>query len=262
MPPSRKDLAAWATELSGESVTAQLKELSTGVVLCRILEAGRPGSIETRKLMTSTRSEADAVVNLKLFMAGLEKLDPTGSMAAQCEVENVAKGQPQATLRLMQLVYSFLNAGSDGNTDAVTGHGGVLAPVDGNMKAASRHGARKQMGKPTARKGKRPIGDDADEEAPPPTPNTLSNTTVMIDFATTLDPAIQAQQEAAKRRQEAVQALMEERDFYLNKLRMIEGAVMEASSRQEGCPTATRVLNILHCHEDELGALNPVIYCD
>jgi len=253
MPPSRKDLAAWASELSGDAVTAQLKELSTGVVLCRLLEAGRPGSIETRKMMTSTRSEADAVTNLKLFSAGLEKLDPSGEMAAQCEVENVAKGQPQATLRLMQLVFAFLN---DHAGDATSATGSALAPIDGNARAAGRRAARKPAGKGAVRKGTSTEACDADEEAPPPTPCGTKSAAAIAELAANLDPAIAAQLRAAQRRQEELQGLREERDFYLTKLRLIETVAEDAAADSGGdCTVASRVLKILHCHEDEVGLL-------
>jgi hypothetical protein len=249
-PPSRKDLAAWASDLSGETVTSQLKELSTGVVLCRLLESGRPGSIETRKMMTSTRSEADAVTNLKLFSAGLEKLDPTGEMAAQCEVENVARGQPQATLRLMQLVFSFLNDG-----DASSATGSALAPIDGNARASGRRAPRKPAGKGAGRKGKSAEVCDADEEAPPPTPCGTKSAAAVAELAATLDPAIAAQLRAAQRRQEELQGLREERDFYLTKLRLIEAVAEDAAAGSGECTVADRILQILHCREDEVGAL-------
>jgi hypothetical protein len=248
MPPSRKDLAVWASDLSGEAVSAQLKELSTGVVLCRLLEAGRPGSIETRKMMTSTRSEADAVTNLKLFMAGLEKLDPTGEMAAQCEVENVAKGQPQATLRLMQLVFSFLNE------DGTSATGSAFAAIDGNARASGRRAARKPAAKGAARKGKSAEVND-DEEAPPPTPCGVKSAAAVAELAGNLDPAVAAQMRAAQRRQEELQGLREERDFYLTKLGLIEAVTADAVAESVDCAVAARVLKILHCHEDEVGVL-------
>jgi len=254
MPPSRKDLAAWATRLSGEPVTAQLKELSTGVIFCRLLESGRPGSVETRKLMTSTRSEADAVTNLKLFMAGLEKSDPTGELAGSVEVENLAKGQPQATLRMLQHMYSFV--GGDAESAAARGAGGALAPVDGNTRS-SRRTARKPPAK--GGKGKAAQAEEEEEEAPPPTPGTTNAMAAVAALTASLDPALAAQQSVAARHQGVVQDLQEERDFYLTKLRLVESAAEDAADAEEGDRAlAERVLKILRCHEDAVCLLAAV----
>lgn len=37
--------------------------------------------------MRPVRSDADCFTNLKLFMAGLEKVDPSGDLASACGIE-------------------------------------------------------------------------------------------------------------------------------------------------------------------------------
>ena len=106
---SRKELSEWAASLSGHSVSRELKELSTGVVLCHLVEAARPGSVEIRKLATM-RSGSDTIANLKLLSVALERVDPSGELAAACDVPLLAKGQPQATLALLQKLHSYFNA--------------------------------------------------------------------------------------------------------------------------------------------------------
>jgi len=172
---SRKELSEWAASLSGHSVSRELKELSTGVVLCHLVEAARPGSVEIRKLATM-RSGSDTIANLKLLSVALERVDPSGELAAACDVPLLAKGQPQATLALLQKLHSYFNAENNAELAA-----------DGNSRSRSAAAEKK-------RTRVKPV-DAAAEPAAPAGAETLTSAALAE-----LQPALAARRAAAERR--------------------------------------------------------------
>ena len=171
---SRKELSEWAASLSGHSVSRELKELSTGVVLCHLVEAARPGSVEIRKLATM-RSGSDTIANLKLLSVALEKVDPSGELGAACDVPLLAKGQPQATLALLQKLHSYFNAENNAELAA-----------DGNSRSCSAPAEKK-------RTRVKPV-DAAAEPAAPAGAETLTSAALAE-----LQPALAARRAAAER---------------------------------------------------------------
>mmetsp|Transcript_28901 Transcript_28901/g.92891 ORF Transcript_28901/g.92891 Transcript_28901/m.92891 type:complete len:239 (-) Transcript_28901:26-742(-) len=234
---SRKELSEWAASLSGHSVSRELKELSTGVVLCHLVEAARPGSVEIRKLATM-RSGSDTIANLKLLSVALERVDPSGELAAACDVPLLAKGQPQATLALLQKLHSYFNAENNAELAA-----------DGNSRSRSAAAEKK-------RTRVKPV-DAAAEPAAPAGAETLTSAALAE-----LQPALAARRAAAERRAAEMQQLRDERDFYLRKLSLIERAVSRAGNGEgeaEGAGVgalAAEVQRILRCPEEELGSVS------
>eukprot|EP00316_Scyphosphaera_apsteinii_P005680 CAMPEP_0119342222 /NCGR_PEP_ID=MMETSP1333-20130426/104249_1 /TAXON_ID=418940 /ORGANISM="Scyphosphaera apsteinii, Strain RCC1455" /LENGTH=260 /DNA_ID=CAMNT_0007354391 /DNA_START=29 /DNA_END=811 /DNA_ORIENTATION=+ len=239
-PASRHVLADWASQISGSQVTNSLdKHTTTGVLFCQLFEAIKPGSIDMRKMNARAQAESDSIANFKLLQAAFErhKMDHLQGIS----ITSLAKGQPQATLELLQEFHKM----HVGETECSS----ALAPIDGNAVVRIRDPTRKRRGDGLTSQAKRSSAKNAGEAAEAPTAvESLPAETSIANLS--LDEVTHGQLEHLRKkvRQAAIEltAMREEKDFYWAKLRCIEEICQKAGGK-----FSQDILNVLYLAEDE-----------
>uniref|UniRef100_A0A7S0Q439 Calponin-homology (CH) domain-containing protein n=1 Tax=Coccolithus braarudii TaxID=221442 RepID=A0A7S0Q439_9EUKA len=235
-PPSRKELATWASQLLGHRVNQTIdKQFANGVAFCKLLDVIRPGSVELRKMNPKAIAESDAMNNFKVLQAALHKLYIYNAI----DLTLLARGQPQETLALLQHLHGMH-----------VGDGGALTQIDGNV--AEGRGARKRRAEPPSAMGKREgtCRSFAHQSTPRPADAPVSAASPAGSAA--VEAALRSQLDQARARERhlvaQVRALGEERDFYLVKLDLVE----EACEARDCSQLPKRIRRILRCTEEEM----------
>ena len=130
---SRRELTRWASEVSGERVTNLEKQCCTGAIYCQMIEACRPGVVDMRKVNLDA-DQNNALGNYKALQVALGKI---GVESTSMDIQNLTKGQPQATMDLLQSLHQHL--GGEGG-EAQTPRG--LSNIDPNVEGSA--GSRKR----------------------------------------------------------------------------------------------------------------------
>ena len=103
---SRRELTRWASDVSGGRVTNLEKQCCTGAIYCQMIEASRPGVVDMRKVNLDA-DQNNALGNYKALQVALGKI---GVESASMDIQNLTKGQPQATMDLLQSLHQHLGA--------------------------------------------------------------------------------------------------------------------------------------------------------
>jgi hypothetical protein len=189
------------------------------------------------KVNKHANDEHHALANYKLLSSAL----PVAGLEQPIDPMLLSKGQPQATLDLLHLLYSISK-------------GKELAPLDTNV--VDTRGGKRRAAVPTAAPSSKRAANGADETVgasppstapPPPPPPPQEPTGVEIVLR---DQLAASRAEVSASRAEAL-SLAEERDFYLAKLERIEDACQACASGD----VARIVQRILVADEDELRSM-------
>ena len=104
---SRKELSRWVAEVTQQSVTQLEKTCASGAVYCLLLDSARPGSVDMRKVSLSAEAST-AYGNYRALGNALSKLGL--EKARSVDTQLLQKGQPQATIELLQTLHASLMA--------------------------------------------------------------------------------------------------------------------------------------------------------
>ena len=130
---SRRELTRWAAEVSGGRVTNLEKQCCTGAIYCQMIEASRPGVVDMRKVNLDA-DQNNALGNYKALQVALGKI---GVESASMDIQSLTKGQPQATMDLLQSLHQHLGGE---NCGLQTPRG--LSNLDPNVEGSA--GSRKR----------------------------------------------------------------------------------------------------------------------
>ena len=166
---SKRELQAWVSDTTGEQCSNLNKDCASGVLPITLLNTLHPNAVDARKMNRNASTEDQFLQNYKILEAAFRKLGIEQAAAlVNNSAEQLAKGQPQSTLELMQNMYAM--AGADG---AERPRG--LAPLDPNAlgggAAAAARGKRAGGGAaPKAKRAAKGAGDVPEPPAPTEAP--------------------------------------------------------------------------------------------
>eukprot|EP00965_Chrysotila_dentata_P072079 2381299-Pleurochrysis_carterae.AAC.1 len=146
-PPSRKEVAEWASQHCGHPVTQLERQCASGVIYCQLFDAVRPGVLDSSKVkFTAHLSQHETLSNYKVLQESFEKIGDLASL----DVEKLARGQPQATLELLHKIYGLSTSESEaGRTKRGLSVLDVNAVAQQGQTKRTRSAAAKQMKRPT-----------------------------------------------------------------------------------------------------------------
>ena len=239
---SRKELARWASEVTGQRVTQLEKQCASGTIYCQLVEAARPGSVDMRKVDRA----GDALGNYKALENALAKIGL--EQARSMDIQMLQKGQPQATIDLLQTLHQALVG--DDEVETPRGKAG-LTSIDPNAIDGAVSSRKRKAALPSARPARKArsaatvdeqMAAAEEEQPPPPPPESSEPAPVGVE---------QAELEHSRARlaqsQCEVRNLKDEMRFYHRKLERIEDACQGLSPAK--APAA--ILEILYEEEQQ-----------
>ena len=234
---SKRELQAWVSDTTGEQCSNLNKDCASGVLPITLLNTLHPNAVDARKMNRNASTEDQFLQNYKILEAAFRKLGIEQAAAlVNNSAEQLAKGQPQSTLELMQNMYAM--AGADG---AERPRG--LAPLDPNAlgggAAAAARGKRAGGGAaPKAKRAAKGAGDVPE----PPAPAGPSACEVL-------------ESQLAEAREEAEFA-KEEAAFYFRKLELAQELCERSATEGRSAACAPAVLRLLFMSEEEIACLD------
>lgn len=179
----------------------------------------RPGTIDMRKVNLSA-DDKNALGNYKALEAALSKI---GVDRNSMDIQNLTKGQPQATLELLQTLHQHL-VGGGGEADTPRG---AMSSLDPNVEGSAGSRKRKAAlpgGPRQARKARSAAKVDEEMAAVPEAPAEEAGAAVEAEAkrAEGLHAALQEAAARLRQSEHEARSAREEADFYYSKLVRIE----------------------------------------
>jgi hypothetical protein len=247
-PVSRKELSRWAQEVTGQRVSqTQLeKSFSSGAIYCQLVAAAKPGDIDMRKV-NLTAEGSTSLNNYKELGKALEKIGV--EYGRSMEIPLLQKGQPQATIGLLQTLYSAFGGG-EGEAE-FTPRG--LSSLDPNAFDGSISSRKRKPVLPNTRPPRK-MRTRHDEEVEGAAPSSAAEPTAPPAAPSAAPPAEELIAELEQSRAQLAQSqgevrnLREEVSFYFRKLERIEDAAQELSPAK----APATILQILYEEEGDV----------
>ena len=106
---SKRELQAWVSDTTGEQCSNLNKDCASGVLPITLLNTLHPNAVDARKMNRNASTEDQFLQNYKVLEAAFRKLGIEQAAAlVNNSAEQLAKGQPQSTLELMQNMYAMV----------------------------------------------------------------------------------------------------------------------------------------------------------
>jgi len=221
----RTEILDWVNSLLGLNYT-KIEQCANGAAICQIFDAIYPGIIKLCKVKFEAISEPDMVGNYKV----LQELFNKKNIQRQVPVDILIKGKPMASLEMMQWVYSYFKQNYSGNQ---------YDPV------VSREFSTISSKKST----KTPL---LSTKSSIPRPTSANKPKHINDIDVLLQKIANLERENEEMKAEN-QTLLEERNFYFEKLQKIENLCQGKSSDS----FSNEVLTILYETDEEHGFVHP-----
>nr|CDS31350.1 Microtubule associated protein RP:EB family [Hymenolepis microstoma] len=244
---SRHDILNWINTCL-ESNYGKIEELCTGAAYCQLMDMLFPGTLNFKKIKFNTHLEHEYISNFKQLQAIFKKL----GVDKEVPIEKLVKGKYQDNFEFVQWFKRFYDANYTGQPyDALSARGGEQ--IGGSGKPST---------KPRAAPARPALTTTVRTSAPHPAPskpvgpvrcNTSSagsrsnhqaagDSMQMSALKAELDNLTAQADEDRK----TIEGLMQERDFYFNKLREIEDLCGKVCENE----MTKKLLDILYATEE------------
>ena len=251
----RGDLMDWLNGFLGTHYT-KVEQLGNGAAFCQILDALYPGSVRLQKVNFNAVTEPEMVANYKVLQDCFNRQ----KIQRNVPVETLVKCHYMASLEMLQWMKKFFDenySGGEYNGPERRAECGVREPGDtsrGKPTTAKRSARVKVTAPPPTTVKKAPIQGRA---APPQSTIKARGQRPMGE---TPGPGSRAQLLEIRKLKEEVEALkkdnqtlLEERNFYFNKLQRVE----TLCQAKEGDAFAESILEVLYETDEENGFVSP-----
>ena len=251
----RGDLMDWLNGLLGTHYT-KLEQLGDGAAFCQVFDALYPGSLRLQKVNFNAVTEPEMIANYKILQECLDRR----KIQHDVQVEHLVKCHYMPSLQMLQWVKGFFEENYSGGA------------YDGPARRAEcgvREPGDKTRGKPPATVKKARVK----VSAPPPTtvkkapvqgraapPQSTIRARGQRPVGETPAPGSRAQLLEMKKLRDQIeelkkdnQTLLEERNFYFNKLQRVE----TLCQTKEGDQFAESILDVLYETDEEHGFVAP-----
>ena len=263
---SRGELLDWVNSLLDLHYT-QVEELSNGAAFCQILDVLYPGKVKLRNVNYNARTEPEMLSNYKIIQAVFSK----ENIDRNLPVDELVKGKPKIALQMLQWFKPFFdqqyNRGEyDGQ--ARRDETGCKNPGETKSKRPSSSAKRDDVPKTVSRprKSQTSFATTPYQQNSTRTNNNNNTNTVYAQrtvnrnvkigttpSSNTLNQQIQKMKEKEEELKNDNKILLEERDFYYQKLQSVE----QLCQGKEGNEFAQKVLEILYQTDEERGFVSP-----
>ena len=265
---SRGELLDWVNSLLDLHYT-QVEELSNGAAFCQILDVLYPGRVKLRNVNYNARTEPEMLSNYKIIQAVFSK----ENIDRNLPVDELVKGKPKIALQMLQWFKPFFdqqyNRG-DYDGQARRDETGCKNPGETKAKRPASSTRRDDVPKTVSRprKSQTSFATTPYQQNSTRTNNAYNNNTNTVvaqrnvnrtvkigttPSSSTLSTQIKKMKEKEEEIKNDNKILLEERDFYYQKLQSVEALCQN----KEGNEFAQKVLEILYQTDEERGFVSP-----
>lgn len=218
---SRKDMLDWINN-SLQLNLKKVEELASGAVYCQFMDMLFPGGVLMRRVKFSTTMEHEFIQNYKILQASFTKL----AVDKNIPVERLVKARFQDNFEFVQWFKKFFDAnytGEDYDPIQARTAAGAKAPSAPRRAPASVPKAATTRPAPTTRVpiSRTPLTKNSSPKASNTRINANSSSQALQDALLEIERLKIKEQELAEATLNC-QNLEQERDFYYNKLRIVE----------------------------------------
>ena len=248
---SRGELLDWINStlsLHYESV----EQVSNGAAFCQILDILFPGDVKLRNVNYNADTEPESLANYKIIQSIFEK----HGIDRNLNVTDLLKGKPMAAMegiQTMRQIYEKYYEGGEYDGEQRRTETGCKGP--GEQKQNRRRGASRA--KRTTMDAKTPAQGFKGTNAQRTTTQRRNVTQTMAINRYGMRPATNQQIQQLKEKNDELkkdnQILLEERNFYYQKLQKVE----DICQAKEGDEFAKQILEILYQTDEEHGFVSP-----
>ncbi|XP_053683404.1 microtubule-associated protein RP/EB family member 1-like [Sabethes cyaneus] len=241
---SRKDMLAWVNETL-QSDFRKVEELCTGAAYCQLMDLLFPGCVPLKRVKYCTNIDLDFIHNLKIFQNALVAMKVDKSVP----IDRLSKGRFQDNFEFLQWFKKFFDANYDGKPydpqaarhNAPMGYGtpNTLKPsqkanISGSCLASMK--ARSAEKKTTC--------GSAAAAAALEKGTTKSASIDHVDSNNACSEKLVALKEERDELVDKMEAARLERDYYYQKLMLIEALVAdeETEEHREFCDRAKKIM--------------------
>lgn len=276
---SRGDLLDWVNSLIGTQYQ-KVEQLGNGAAFCQILDALYPGTVRLKRVDFNAVTEPEMIANYKV----LQEVFTKKKIDRNVEVEKLVKCHAMASLEMLQWMKGFFEHNFSGGEydgpgrraevgirepgDTTRGAkkptGTTKKPATARVSAAPPATVRKSTAQPTnttTTTVRRAPPQSTLKQAPPQTVARTSRVSRLPGQTPKPDDAemrkLKKQLEDVKRELDEMkkenQTLLEERNFYLDKLQQVEALC----TPKEEEAFAASILEVLYATDEEHGFVAP-----
>ncbi|OHT06590.1 Microtubule-associated protein RP/EB family member 2 [Tritrichomonas foetus] len=258
---SRAELLDWINSLLGIHYT-KIEEVSNGAAFCQLMDVLFEGDVNLRNVNYNAHSETEMIANYKI----LQKVFIKHKIERNFPVDSLIKCKPMAALENLQWMREFFDQTFSGGE-----YDGPARRAETGCREPGEKGKRRRGG--TSSSSARVSITTANKTAVAPTPaskparnaTTVRTQKVTNTVATNKYPTqtpgnnrVNTQQlQLLKGKIEELkndnQILLEERNFYYQKLQKVE----ELCQNKEGDDFAQQILEVLYQTDEEHGFVSP-----
>lgn len=263
---SRHEMLTWVNDCLTASYV-KIEQLADGAAYCNFVDMLFPGSIKMKQVKWNTKLEHEQLNNWKIMQTGFKSMQVDKIVP----VERLIKAKFQENFEFLQWFKKFFDANYDGHDyDALAARGGEALPIGASsgIKPMARiqrgSGAAARASKPAPAKPK-PASTTTTlppvRNAPPPKaapapakatapPAARNGGGGGASAAETkkLEAALEEKTEQVQQLEGMVDSLEKERDFYFNKLRLIELECQEVG--EEAAVPVAKILEVMYATEE------------
>lgn len=260
---SRGELLDWLNSLLDLHYT-QVEELSNGAAFCQVLDVLYPGRVKLRNVNYNARTEPEMLANYKIIQAVFSK----ENIDRNLPVDELVKGKPKVALQMLQWFKPFFDQqynGGEYNGQERRDEVGCKNPGETKAKrptsSVRRDEAPRTVSKP--KKSQTSFATTPYQQ----TTNRVNNTNTVAaqrnvnrglktgttPSSSTINQQIQKFKEKVEELKNDNKILLEERDFYYQKLQSVEALCQN----KEESEFAQQVLEILYQTDEERGFVSP-----
>jgi RP/EB family microtubule-associated protein len=248
---SRGELLDWMNTLLGIQYS-KVEEASNGAAFCQIMDALIPGKVKLHRVNYNARTEPEMVANYKI----LQEVLNSQNVSRNVPVESLTKGKCMASLEMLQWIKKYFDqhfAGGEYDGPARRLEVGIREPGEAKgarkVAVAPTGGCPPKTPKVVSARAVQPAPATAVKVKPIAAPATTRLPTPGKQITSQLQ---KLQDEAATLKKENT-TLLEERNFYYEKLQKVETLCQV----REGDDFTAQVLAVLYETDEGRGFVSP-----
>ncbi|XP_055839488.1 microtubule-associated protein RP/EB family member 2-like [Episyrphus balteatus] len=254
----RHKMLQWVNTTLSSKYT-KIEELCSGVAYCQLMERIFPNCIGMRRVKTQAKLEHDFIYNLKLFQAAFLKMN----FDKNVPIDKLVKGRFQDNFEFLQWFKKFYDMHSNDNKEnskATTNTLAVGKPI------------RKAISATNLKADSSPIGGIGGGSAKKTTPTSAPGASSMRAKSSStshLTPrssqpsrpispsSVEVLTETCTQLKEQIGIAENDKNYYFNKLQLIENLCIECDSKNEYPDWTKKILGILYEKEvDDAASAN------
>jgi RP/EB family microtubule-associated protein len=246
---SKGELLDWLNDLLGIHYT-KVEETSNGAAFCQVFDVIYPGKVKLHKVNYGATAETEMISNYKI----MQEVFNSQKITRNLPVETLTKGRCMAALEMLQWIKSHFDqsfTGGDYDGPGRRQEVGIRDPGE------SVKPVKKPVGRPTNARELKSMKTPLRQVQIQAPPATSTKAKPIANQPPAFTPGRQSQIQTVKEQLEKTKednkSLVEERNFYYNKLQKVE-----ATCQTKGDDDfASQILAILYETDDAHGFVSP-----